>query len=480
MDISLLTINQNASIRDAIQKLEENGLGILMVNNGNNKLLGVVTDGDLRRGLLKQSSVDVSISTVMNTDFFSLPIDADNGVILKSLNDTIKVIPLIDETGKLIDYAASGKIRSIPVAAPVLTGNELEYVTECIKTGWISSQGRFVRQFEEIFSVYHENVKSVAVCNGTVALHLALVALGIKEGDEVLVPDFTFAASVNAIMYCGAVPVLADVDAITWTMDTSKLEQLITPKTKAIMPVHLYGQPCEMNEIMRIAEKHELLVVEDCAEALGSYYHNRPVGVFGDAATFSFYGNKTITTGEGGMVLFKNNHVAERAITLRDHGMDKKKRYWHQEVGYNYRMTNIQAAIGVAQFERLHEFVGAKKRIAHLYQQVLDKYDFFQCPPVNSYIVNSYWLYTFMVRPGAPFDRDTMMRYLGQHGIETRPVFYPMHVMPPYQKLPGADKLPVSAALSAAGISLPSSVSLTEVEISHICINIENFIKKYI
>ncbi len=331
-----------------MEVLDFTAMGIVFVTNKNGQLGGVLTDGDIRRALLKNLSLKDTVNEIMNKDFVSLPVDTDNSTILEHINDRVKIIPLVDAEMLLVDYASIHKIRRIPIASPLLTGNELAYVTDCIKTNWISSQGKYVREFEALFSQYHDNMASLAVSNGTVALHLALVALGIAKGDEVIVANLTFAASVNAILYTGAIPVLADVDPVTWNIDVNKVKDLITPRTKAIMPVHLYGHPCDMDEIMQIAKEHKLSVIEDCAQGLGSLYKDKPVGIFGDAATFSFYGNKTVTTGEGGMILFRNKQVAERAATLRDHGMQKTRRYWHAEIGYNYRLTNLQAAIGAS------------------------------------------------------------------------------------------------------------------------------------
>jgi perosamine synthetase len=231
--------------------------------------------------------------------------------------------------------------------------------------------------------------------------------------------------------------------------------------------------------VMDVAKKHKLLVIEDAAEALGSYYKSRPVGVHGDAATFSFYGNKTVTTGEGGMIVFKDKAVAERAATLRDHGMLKTKRYWHAEVGYNYRMTNIQAAIGVAQFERLDEFVSAKRWIAKMYSETLERLGRFDIPAQENDCVNSYWLYTCMIKAGAGFTRDQLIDYLNRNGIETRPVFYPIHIMPPYVNFGAPESLKVSADLSQRGMSFPTSVNLTEVELAHICKMVTKFVEKF-
>jgi perosamine synthetase len=458
-------------------KLNKSGLATLFVIDENDVLVGILTDGSIRRSLLLNFNLDSLVSAVMKKDFISFPVNTENSVILGAINDSIKIIPLVDENLRLVDYASINKIRRISIASPLLTGNELAYVTDCIKTNWISSQGKYVSQFEGMFSQYHLGFKSVAVSNGTVALHLALEVLKIKELDEIIVPNLTFAASVNSIIYTGAIPVLVDVDSLSWNMDIQKIEQLITKRTKAIMVVHLYGNPCDMDAIMNLARKYELLVIEDCAEALGSYYKGMPVGTFGDVSTFSFYGNKTITTGEGGMLVFKESKAADRAIMLRDHGMSKTKRYWHEEVGFNYRLTNIQAAIGVAQFERLDEFVSAKRRIAKTYNEVLKGSDHFIIPQENIDVVNSYWLYTCILKPNSSKTRDELISYLSNLGVETRPVFFPMNIMPPYETFGKNEELVVSKYISNNGLSLPSSVNLTEVELAYICKCISRFIE---
>ena len=478
MDVNEITITNNCDIKFALYKIDETGLGSLFVVNNNGELIGIITDGDIRRSLLKGISLNTSVLDVMNKSYLSLPVNTDTSVILNTLNDVIKIIPLVDNQNKLIDYASPNKIRRISVSSPLLNGNELAYVTECIKTNWVSSQGKYVKNFEDLFSKYHENRKSLAVCNGTVALHLALEALKIGKGDEVIVPDLTFAASVNAIIYTGAIPVLADVDPKTWNIDVDKIESLITSKTKAIMPVHLYGLPCNMAKIADLSKKYGLLIIEDCAEALGSYFGEKPVGTFGDIATFSFYGNKTITTGEGGMLVFKNEEVANYASVLRDHGMNKTKRYWHDHVGFNYRITNIQAALGVAQFERLDEFVLSKIRNAKFYNELFDSLDYFEIPFNGSNIINSYWLYTCLVKPNAPFTRDELINFLHQKGVETRPVFYPIHEMPPYTNF-APKKLEFSIDISRRGISFPSSVSLSNLELEYIKKILVSFVNQF-
>ena len=473
-----MKIEKEQSLKEALELLDKSGMGTLFVLDPEEQLVGVITDGDIRRFLLEHNELQHKVDQVMNTSFVSLSVNADNASILGHISRKIKLIPLVDDSGRLVDYASIDKLHNIPISSPLLAGNELKYITECIQTNWISSQGKFVKAFENLFEEYHEGFSAIAVSNGTVALHLALEALGVGKGDEVIVPDLTFAASVNAVIYAGATPVLADVRKDTWNLDLDHVERLISPKTKAIMPVHLYGLPCAMDRIVEIAKKHQLLIVEDCAEALGSRYNDRPVGVFGDAATFSFFGNKTITTGEGGMIVFKDKKIAERAAMLRDHGMSKSRRYWHDEVGFNYRLTNMQAAVGVAQFERLHEFVDRKRKNAAIYDKYLDKVPFFKTPAVLDGMHNSYWLYTFMVTEEAPFTRDQLIEHLKNKAVETRPVFYPLHVMPPYINYGDASELENASHLSACGMSLPSAVSLTEEEVTYICECIMDFVEE--
>jgi perosamine synthetase len=471
-------VKKESTIKMALKYIDANAQGLVFIVDDDNKLLGILSDGDIRRALLKGASLNANVQDFMNKECTSLPIDTPSEIILQTISNKIKIIPLVNKGNVVVDYASIKKIRPINIASPLLSGNELAYVTECIRTNWISSQGKFVRQFENMFSELHEDYEALAVSNGTVALHLALVALNIGQGDEVIVPDLTFAASINAILYTGATPVLADIDKASLNIDVHKIETLITSKTKAIMLVHLYGNPCDMDAIMHIADKHNLKVIEDAAEALGSRYKGKPLGAFGDVSTFSFFGNKTITTGEGGMVLFKDSKVAEKAAVLRDHGMNKTKRYWHDEVGFNYRLTNVQAAIGVAQLERLDEFVIAKRNIAHSYNLCVAQSGYFQCPQELKNTINSYWLYTLIVNENAPFTRDDIMNYLDQLGIETRPVFFPLHEMPPYQKFGTKNKLQNSISTSKAGFSLPSSVSLSQEEINRVCEALEQFINK--
>ena len=309
---------------------------------------------------------------------------------------------------------------SIPIYRPDLSGNEKKYVNECLETSWISSRGRFVGEFEQRFAQRIGVAHAASVCNGTVAIHLALVALGIGPGDEVIVPTLTYIASVNAIVYTGATPVFVDSLASTWQMDPDDVRRHITPRTRAIMAVHVYGQACDMQALGNIAREHRLFLVEDCAEALGTLYRGQHVGTFGDISTFSFFGNKTITTGEGGMVVTNDKTLNERARHFKGQGLAAHREYWHDVVGYNYRMTNIEAAIGLAQLERADEFIRLKRQLAARYASALDGL------PVQLHAeapdtVHSYWMVSILVERAE--DRDALRAHLAADGVETRPLF---------------------------------------------------------
>jgi len=353
----------------------------------------------------------------------------------------------------------------IPVAEPNLNGNELKYVKDCIESGWISSIGEYVKKFEQEFSGYCGVKHGVAVANGTVALHLALEALGIKPGDEVIVPALTFIATANAVKYVGAKPVFIDSEPRTWNIDPERIKEKITKKTKAIMPVHLYGHPCDMGIINEIAEKHDLKVIEDAAEAHGAEYKGKKVGSLSDVSCFSFYGNKILTTGEGGMCLTNDEKIAEKIEQLKDHGMSKERRYYHPQLGYNYRLTNIQAAIGLAQLERIEQTIDTKRRNAKTYNSLLKNVKGITLPVEEPWAKNVYWMYSILVERGYKLRRDELIGKLKKEGIDTRPFFIPLHKMP---YLDEGLKFPIAEELGEKGINLPSSVKLTKEQIEEI------------
>jgi perosamine synthetase len=350
-----------------------------------------------------------------------------------------------------------------PVYQPSLAGNEKKYVADCLDSTWISSKGAYLGKFETAFAAYSEVKYATAVCNGTVALHLALLALGIGPGDEVIVPTFTYIASVNAIAYTGATPVFVDSLPDTWQMNPDDVRRKITANTRAIMAVHLYGHPCNLDALLKIAREHDIFLVEDCAESIGSKYKGRHVGSFGDIATFSFFGNKTITTGEGGMVTTNDETLFDRAVHFKGQGLAKHRQYWHDVVGYNYRMTNICAAIGLAQLEQADHFVQQKQRVAARYAAGLEGsgLDWHRAAPD---VFHTYWMFTVLVEN--PADREPLREHLAAQGIETRPTFYPAHTMPMYASK--YQKHHVAEQLGWRGINLPSYPGLTDADVDFI------------
>jgi perosamine synthetase len=354
----------------------------------------------------------------------------------------------------------------IPVFAPWLSENVRRYVLDCVDSGWISSLGQYVERFERDFAAFCEARHGVATSNGTTALHLALVTLGIGPGDEVLVPDLTFVSTANVVRYTGATPVLVDVDLRTWGMDPADARRKLTPRTRAIIPVHLYGHPVDMDSLLALAAAHGLEVVEDAAEAHGARHRGRRVGALGKIGAFSFYGNKIITTGEGGMVVTNDPALAERAAFLRDHAMDPRRRYYHPEVGFNYRMTNIQAAIGCAQLEQADPILPRRKEIAAAYQAGLAGIAGLTPPPAQPWAENVYWMYSVLVEPAFGADREAVRAGLRERGIDSRPFFVPLHELPPYRQ---DAPFPVTTALAAKGINLPSGTGLLPAEIAAVC-----------
>ncbi len=360
----------------------------------------------------------------------------------------------------------------IPVNEPLLNGNEKKYLNECIDTGWISSEGPFVKQFEEQFAARVGRKYGIAVSNGSVALDAAIVALGIGPGDEVVMPTFTIISCAAAVVRAGARPVLVDSDPVTWNMDVEKLKAKVkaevegknNKKLKAIMVVHIYGLPVDMEPVLEIADKYGLKIIEDAAEMHGQTYKGKPCGGFGDISTFSFYPNKHITTGEGGMIVTDNATLAERCRSLRNLCFQQKKRFVHEELGWNFRMTNLQAALGVAQLERLDEFVSRKRRMGKRYSELLLDVEYLKLPLLKTdYADNIYWVYGLVLKDDVPFDAEEAMRKLAAEGIGARPFFWPMHEQPVFQKMGmfKGEKYPVAERLARRGFYIPSGLALT-------------------
>ena len=358
-----------------------------------------------------------------------------------------------------------------PISVPKLFDEERANLIDAFDSSWISSNGKYIRDFEEKFARFIGVDYGVAVSNGTTAIHLALEALNIGENDEVIVPDLTFAATINAILHSGATPVIIDVND-EWCISTEEIKKAISPKTKAIIPVHIYGQPCNMIEILKIAKEHQLYVIEDCAEAHGAHIDNKKVGAFGDISCFSFFANKIITTGEGGICLTKDAGIAERLKILRDHGMNPKRKYFHDFVGYNYRMTNLQAAIGLGQLNKIVSFLEKRKKIEDLYKKYLINNPFIDFQPQKEGKVC--WLVSVLVKN---ISRDKLKKLLLEEGIETRQFFIPLSKMDIYRNYSQADNIN-TLKLSEEGMNLPTYLDLNEQDIQSICEKINQIIYK--
>jgi len=393
---------------------------------------------------------------------------------LEDMGDLAEIIPGSDpkvnvQIDTIPQFKAATQRAFIPVCEPMLAGRELEYVTRAIQANWISSAGSFITDFESLFAERCGTRYGIACNNGTVALHLALATLGLEPGDEVILPTFTMIATINAVTYCGATPVLVDSEPHTWNLDIEKVAAKITDHTKAIIVVHTYGHPVDMDALNEITEHRGITVIEDAAEAHGAQYKASPVGSLGRAATFSFYGNKILTTGEGGMITTNDEELAKLAWNLRDHAFSSERHFWHKFVGFNYRMTNLQAAVGLAQTEKLDDYVAMRRRNAMQYTAKLKDVSGITTPPEATWAKNVFWMYGILVDEQVyGMNRDQLRKVLADNGIETRSFFIPMHCQPIYWQSFKGQRYPVAEDLCRRGFYLPSASSLAASEIDYI------------
>jgi perosamine synthetase len=458
--IKELLCNDRNTIYQALKIINNNSKGICFVVDYKNVLKGLVTDGDIRRSLLNGVQLDEKIKNILNNKFSFGNINESKNDLIKKINDKVKIIPLVNDNKIVKDFFEYKQDLHFPVAIPNLNGNEFKYLTDAFLSSWVSSSGEYLKKFEKEFSKYSDCKYGVACSNGTSAIHLALIALGIGGGDEVIVPDLAFAATINAVLHANATPVIVDIEEKSWCINYKEIEKAITAKTKAIIPVHIYGQPCDMDKIMKISKKYNLKVIEDCAEAHGAKFRNKKVGSFGDIGCYSFYGNKIITTGEGGMCVTNKLNLDKKMRLLRDHGMSKHKRYWHEIVGFNYRMTNLQAAIGLAQLERIDEIHKKKNKYEKIYRKFLPKKIFnFQKNLKSRKRVT--WLACILINK--KFNREKHIKKFINKGIDARNFFYPLSDMKIYKKY-CKQKTPISHDVSKRGFNLPTYESLKSLE----------------
>lgn len=467
LDCTPYTCDRSDSIFTAIEKCLDNGLGsCLVVDEG--KPIGKVSLDDIRRAILDGSAIH---QPVLDPLISRMTDSLANGQLRNDVNFDDRILsPLVTDNGYLNGIRIDRSEQYVQIAHPDLTRHEFRAVLDAFISSWISSKGTYIGKFEEEFSAFVGLPHGIAVSNGTAALHLALVALGVGPGDEVIVPDLTFAATINAVLYCGAKPVIVDIDPQTWTMSLDSFAAACTSNTKAVIPVHLHGRPAEIGPIAEFARSRGIFVVEDCAEAHGASYAGARVGTFGDIACYSFFANKIVTTGEGGMCLTASDSHARVLRELRDHGMVPGRSYWHERVGYNYRMTNLQAAIGQSQLWRLERILERNRGIAKRYREALAGTPGIAFPPDLPETHGSViWLTCLQVPAHL---RDNLVAAAHAAEIEMRPFFHSLSAMPLYEKYAG--HCPNSRALSETGINLPTSRSVNDQVIDRIATLIRN------
>ncbi|MBL0897764.1 MAG: aminotransferase class I/II-fold pyridoxal phosphate-dependent enzyme [Reyranella sp.] len=441
--------NTSETLFVAIEKCLDNGLGACLVVDGE-RLLGRISLDEIARAVREGALLNPGLDHFMAT---FADRRRNDGALDK---DVLR--PVVDDVGRLLGVNIDRSAQFVQIARPDMSHDEFRSLLDAFLSSWISSKGPYVEKFEDEFRTFVGAQHGVAVSNGTEALHLALVALGIGPGHEVIVPDLTFAATINAVLYCGATPVIVDVDRDTWCLGLEEVKAACTPRTRAIIPVHLYGRPAEIGPIARFARERGIFVIEDCAEAHGASYENRPVGQFGDVGCFSFYANKIVTTGEGGMCLTGDPEIATSLRVLRDHGITPNRSYWHERVGFNYRITNLQAAIGHSQLWRIDGILARNAAIARRYENAMKDIPGVSFPPpMDARCAPVVWLACVQVPQEA---RNEILSRALEARLEMRPFFHSLSSLPPYEAF--AAHCPNSAHLAATGINLPTQRAVDE------------------
>ena len=463
MKLSSILLENNKTIRDAMIKMNDNALDTLMIVDEQEILIGVITDGDIRRRLLKNNNLDEKVIYAMNREFVSASVKDKREDVLELRKDGIKSIPLVDENFKIIGCIGPEIDEYIPIYDTVFKGNELKYLSDCIKKSWVSSSGEYVKLFENEFSKYTRLKNCLSTSSGSTALEIALSLCNLNELDEIIVPNLTFASPLNSAIRTRAKIVLVDVNKDNMCLNASEIIKKVNSKTKVIIVVNLYGYPVDIQKI-RSSIAREILIIEDCAESLGSFRKQKHCGIWSDFATFSFFGNKTITTGEGGMLFCAKDEDKEKALLLRDHGMSRSKKYWHDEIGFNFRITNLQAAVGLAQLERIEEILFNKREVFEKYFKYLSPYGFKFNQVDQDHVIDSRWLITVTHQNIKEYGVENLEYQLKLLGIDIRKVFYPLSSMPLYKQYCYCNYRN-SHYLHNSYICLPSSPNLTTIQI---------------
>ncbi len=482
--ISSITLGENNTIKEAMERINETGLRIVLITDESKKLLGVVADGDIRRALLSGKNFQTLLQEIMATN----PIKAVEGVPAMELleimiKNNIQEIPITDKNGVLSDIVLLSEIKRVPLSSPDITSKDIEAINQVLSTSFLSI-GPKVKEFEKKIADYIGVKYAVAVNSGTSGLHLCVRSLDIKDGDEVITAPFSFIASANCMLFERAKPVFVDIDEKTLCLDVDKIEEKITERTKAIMPVHIFGHSCEMDKIMELAKKYDLAVIEDACEAIGGEYKGRKVGSFGDASVFAFYPNKQITTAEGGMIVTNDENIARLCQSMRNQGRDDNNEWLsHMRLGYNYRMSELSAALGVAQIERIDEILGKRQKIAEYYNERLKGIDGIEIPYASLDIKMSWFVYVIKLdnERFSRKDRNQIMEELKKRGIACKAYFPPIHLEPFYVKMFNYQKgsFPVTERVSDSTITLPFYNNLPKKEIDYVCDSLDDIIKNF-
>lgn len=476
--IDLITLSKESTLIEAMKRIEKSGLGMVAIVDREGKLLGVATDGDIRRALLAKENFTAPIKGVMITN----PITAREGtpatVLLETMIEkSIQQIPILDAHYVLLDVVPLKELKSIPLSNPDITSKERALIDQVLHTPLLSI-GPQVEAFEKKVAQYIGVKHAIAVNSGTSGLHLCIRSLGIKDGDEVITTPFSFIASANCVLFERAKPVFVDIERNTLCIDVSKIEEKITKKTKAILPVHIFGHSCDMNRIMEIAKQYQLTVIEDACEAIGAEYKGEKVGSFGRVGVFAFYPNKAITTSEGGVIVTNDEAIARLCRSMRNQGKDGLS---HVRLGYNYRMPELSAALGVAQMERLEEILEKRKRVANSYNERLNNIEGIVLPCVRESEKTSWFVYVIQLDEErfSQLERDAILRELQNRGIQCKNYFTPIHREPFYQEMFGYQKgdFPIAETAAASTIALPFYNNLTEEDIDYISNNLAAVLK---
>ncbi len=482
--IDSITVKENSTLRETMECINRAGIKAAFVVDNQKKLLGVVTDGDIRRAILSGKNLEEKTKQIMTCHSVTAVKGTPADKLLEIMDKHgVDEVPIVDGRGVLVDVVLLRELKTIPLSSPDITEKEVNAIRQVLATPFLSI-GPKVTEFEKRIADYIGTKYAIAVNSGTSGLHLCVRSLGIHDGDEVITTPFSFIASANCLLFERAKPVFADIDEKTLCLDVSKIEEKITAKTKAILPVHIFGHPCEMDKIMEIARKYKLAVIEDACEAIGAEYQSKKVGSFGNCGVFAFYANKQITTGEGGMIVTNDENIAKLCRSMRNQGRGEDERWLaHVRLGYNYRMSELSASLGLTQIERISEMLAKRSRVADLYNNKLKKMKGIEIPYLAEKIKMSWFVYVIRLdsQKFSFSDRDKIINNLENKGIQCRNYFPAIHLEPFYREMFNCQKgdYPITEKMADLTIALPFYNNLSETEIDYIVRSLQEIIEPF-